>query len=263
VSRLGLLTQRARAGRLHFAGTGGAGAGAPSRLRGCDLSLLLEGARVPAPSAALELGCGARRGGSFLIFRQLCETTEECTFLLRPAQRYLCVGAPTAEEEELAHGVDAALQHERQFAATRRALASLGFTRAEQASIWQLLCAILSLGNVQFEARSEDARRGLAHGGSGGARVANPEALRQAAHFLELPYDDCARALLTRSIDTGGLGGAGARLVAQLDAPQAAAEAARLMRAIYALLVSWLFRRINERLHPTATAGGSGSASVT
>ena len=122
----------------------------------------------------------------------------------------------------------------------RAAMAAVGIDGATQAGfVLPMLAAVLHLGNISFEALSDDASAVAADA---------TEALAAAADLLGLEQRALQAALTTRRLAAGG-----ETVVATLSAAAAAANRDALAKGLYASLFGWLVDRVSEQ-----RAGGPG-----
>ncbi len=73
-----------------------------------------------------------------------------------------------------------------------RAMGVMGLTRDQQMSVFRVLSAILTLGNVSFSQNDKDE-----------ARVDNQDELGWVAHLLQVDETECQNALVLRTIESG------------------------------------------------------------
>lgn len=120
----------------------------------------------------------------------------------------------------------------------RIAMRSLGFKPKHTMSIFQLLIAILVLGNIQF--MDSDSRRG-----EESATVSNPTVLDHASHLLGVAPEDLQHCLTNRS-----------NYVRKelynilLNATQAAQQRDGLVRDLYAILFAFVVETANHKIAP-------------
>lgn len=121
------------------------------------------------------------------------------------------------------------------FSQLKDAFKAVGFPKKAVASIFQILSAILHLGNVEFHIdRSRN---------SDSAVVKNTAVLEIAADFLGVQSDDLEYALTNKSTMVGG-----EMCAVFLDADGASANRDDLARTLYGLLFSWIGEFMNEKL---------------
>ncbi|KAG8730742.1 hypothetical protein FRC11_005900, partial [Ceratobasidium sp. 423] len=123
----------------------------------------------------------------------------------------------------------------------RDALKTLAFKSKHINSVWALLAAILTLGNIQFadhggttnEARGES------------AYVTNPEVLEQAATFLGVPSEELSEALTTRTNYVRR-----DLFTSVLNATECAKQTEQLAMDLYAILFAYIVETANHRIAP-------------
>ncbi|XP_050524575.1 unconventional myosin ID [Daktulosphaira vitifoliae] len=122
------------------------------------------------------------------------------------------------------------------FQATINACKTLGFSAADIKTIWNIVAAILQLGNVIFSSDNEDT-----------ITVTNSHSnpVQQVSRLLEVDVNDLIKALSTRIIAANGE-------VLQKDHTLSQAEVGRdaLAKAIYDRLFTWIVSKVNEALVP-------------
>lgn len=115
------------------------------------------------------------------------------------------------------------------------ALKSVGFPKKAVASIFQVLAAILHLGNVDFAIDR--------HRNADSAIVKNPHILETVAGLLGVDSGEFEYALTNKSTVVGG-----AVCAVFMDAEAAAANRDDLAAALYGLVFSWIGEYLNEKL---------------
>mmetsp|Transcript_45103 Transcript_45103/g.72092 ORF Transcript_45103/g.72092 Transcript_45103/m.72092 type:complete len:1517 (+) Transcript_45103:1288-5838(+) len=120
-----------------------------------------------------------------------------------------------------------------------QALADLDFEEEEQEWLFRTTCAVLHLGNVEFESNEDKkgCRLKVEEDGTSKAR----EALRNAASLLEIAGDKLEQVLTVRSITVRG-----EESIIPLKRSQATTARDSLAKAIYGRLFNWLVTRVNE-----------------
>lgn len=123
---------------------------------------------------------------------------------------------------------------------TRRAMATIGLREQHQLTVWQVVAAILWLGNVRFDAL-EDQRGTQSSDVCAGAD--GELALERASFLLQLQMDAVAACLTSRTMRSReGL------MYIPLNAERAADARDGLAKALYAALFDWLIQRIDESM---------------
>jgi myosin heavy subunit len=204
-SRFGKLVQ------LHF--------DADSRPTGATIrTFLLEKSRIA------KLGRDER---SFHVFYQLlnAKSSSAADF------NFLCgaAGAPAAFEVE---GVEDLKEWSKLLAAMQK----VGLSDSEHNVVAHLLMGVLQLGQLSFEAISDDA-----------CRCASPSALVAVAQLFGVEANTLDGALVSRKITAHGRSSA-------YDASNSASKAAEvvqsLAKAVYSAIFDWLVSRLNQQLRP-------------
>lgn len=169
---------------------------------------------------------------NYHIFYQLCAgASDELKAALRisPASsfNYLNQGG----EANLAiQGVDDA----EEFAATQKALGTVGMDAAAQAHIFQLLAALLHLGNIAVSATRNDANI-----------APEDESLVFAAQLLGIEAAELRKWTLKRQMQMRG-----EKIVSNLSQAQAVAVRDSVAKYVYTCLFDWLVVQMNKSLAP-------------
>ena len=171
---------------------------------------------------------GQQRGERcFHIFYQLvaaCENKAYPDLKLAggaSAFKYLCGGGSTTID-----GVDDA----QEFAATSQAFSAMGVDGATQIDVWELLAAILHLGNLTFKAKNDTE-----------CSVADPSLLKHVAELLSCDAALLERCMTWRQMDTGK-----EMINIPLDAQQCLEQRDALAKAIYDKIFDYVVNAVNE-----------------
>ncbi|KAJ8322906.1 hypothetical protein O5D80_008429 [Batrachochytrium dendrobatidis] len=176
---------------------------------------------------------GAQDGGyCFHIFYYLLEGAtheERVQWHLSDAAHFRFLNLSKMRTASYAQGKGAAMLDE-----IRENLKTLGVGRRQQVQLWQLLAAILHLGNLTF---SDSVKEG------GVCTVCNYPQLQLVANMLGVPSLALQTLLTTRSRHIG------TEVVSELlNAAGAAHQRDCFARSLYAVAFDWIFEQINLRL---------------
>ncbi|MEW5306277.1 MAG: hypothetical protein WDW36_008751 [Sanguina aurantia] len=213
----------------------------------CVRTYLLERSRV------VHCGAGER---SFHAFYQMCEGASDAE-----CERWH-LGAGSSGFAFLAasgcyhvNGTDDRQEYQH----TRSAMAAIGLSTAQQEGVFQIIAAILHLGNVAFtdsscdgSAAAADAVTGIRILPGGGAQ----EAVEVAAELLGVDPVLLVTVLTTRTIQTPE-----GPITTPLSALGASEARDSLARSLYARLFDWLVSRINESMSSSSSSSSSNGSS--
>ncbi|KAI3625171.1 hypothetical protein CBS9595_000532 [Malassezia furfur] len=181
---------------------------------------------------------------NYHIFYQLCAGASaelKAALQLGPAASYHYLNQGGEAHLAIA-GVDDAAE----FAGTQRALETVGIDAAAQAHIFQVLAALLHLGNVVIAATRND------------ANVAPDDTnLLLAAEFLGVDAAELRKWTLKRQIQMRG-----EKIVSNLSQAQAVAVRDSVAKYVYTCLFDWLVAQMNKSLAPAEALASSSMIGV-
>lgn len=122
------------------------------------------------------------------------------------------------------------------FKELKLALYNLGFSRQDVANIFQVLAAVLHLGEIQFKPASAESSTGI-------VEIANPDIVELVAQFLGVDTDELVSTLVARTTVIKN-----DRVTVVSDQRGARANADALARTLYTLLFSFIMSRVNNSL---------------
>ena len=132
------------------------------------------------------------------------------------------------------------------------ALDQCGFSKEQESSIFEIIGAILHLGNIEFEDDVD---------GTGYAGVLRTEAVSHAvtcaANLLQIDASKLRKNLCIKELCIRG-----EKTVKTLDSSASAALRDSLIKSLYGQLFNWLVSGINDSLEGTTARGKSGLVSV-
>ena len=129
------------------------------------------------------------------------------------------------------------------FQETKRCMASIGIDAGLQRTMFELIAAVLHLGNVGFEDTEE---------GGSVVEAATEEHLALAARFLRLDPDEMRRTFCSKQINTRR----DETVVKPNDAGEAADKRDTLAKTVYSCVFNWLVRRLNTTIAVTEKCWG-------
>jgi myosin-5 len=213
------------------------------RISGCRIDhFLLEKSRIVQQAADER---------NYHIFYQLCagcSDEEKASFGLLPsAKEYLYLSQSGCMSVD---GID----DHAEYAATRRAMGTIGLGTEEQDAACRVISAVLLLGNVAFE---EDATgTGAASGDKMACKVADLAVVTKLSELLGV-RDTFLKFGLTKRTVSAGRGGSTTEV--PLTVAQAEDSRNGLAKAVYQRLFHWLVCRINESI---AVGGGRDGSAI-
>ena len=181
---------------------------------------------------------------NYHIFYQLCAGASDelkTTLKLGAASEYHYLNQG-GEANLVINGVDDAAE----FAATQKALDTVGIDAAAQAHIFQILAALLHLGNVAVTATRND------------GNIAPDDAhLLLASEFLGVDAAELRKWTLKRQIQMRG-----EKIVSNLSQAQAVAVRDSVAKYVYTCLFDWLVAQMNKSLAPAEALAASSMIGV-
>jgi myosin-5 len=172
------------------------------------------------------------------VFYQLCQGLEgpaRTELHLAPAEKFdiLNAGGVFTQSEEV--------DDKEQFRSLEKALEVLGIDKGRQGSLWRLLAALLHMGNIVFNQRTDQEIE--ASGKTHKVELDSPLiSVHDLAAMIGLPAGVLVDSIRTRT----SLTGRGSWFNVPLNSEQAKDSLQGLIKHIYGQLFSWLVGKVNE-----------------
>jgi len=179
-----------------------------------------------------------------------------CTryFLTATEERQIAANRKSTQHRKEGALVDPIVNDLADYRAMDSALDHFGVSPADKATIYQIVAAILHLGNVQFEDSPNDNK--------GGCRICvdaeSQEALGNASSLLGVDQAQLQQCLQTRIMQTNKGGYKGSIYMVPLKVHEAANARDALAKAIYSRLFDYIVMKIINKALPTTTSLGTG-----
>ena len=164
----------------------------------------------------------------------------------------------------------AGLDDAAEFAATQRAMESLGLSATEQSAVWKILAAVLQMGNVSVQTRADSVAAGDASnaaipkvevekasmtGADATLTAAGSQHLSNFASLLGFPSSQSlAAVVLSRTNQIRG-----EKFVVPFSVSQAKESRESIAKQLYVTLFDWLLHKVNRALAGDAAASASSS----
>lgn len=170
-------------------------------------------------------------------------------FLTAAEDKQLPAGRKSEQHKKEGYLQDSIVNDLADYRAMDSALDHFGVSPAEKATIYQIVAAILHLGNVQFEEAADNS--------AGGCRVdgASQEALLNASALLGVETEQLQQCLQTRIMQTNKGGYKGSTYMVPLKVHEASNARDALAKAIYSRLFDYIVSKIINRALPGTVTG--------
>ncbi|KAI8809341.1 myosin IF [Cladochytrium replicatum] len=195
-------------------------------------NFLLEKSRVVGPSV------GER---NFHIFYQIAKSAtsaqQEELGMMAPDNFYYL----NVSREYSADGID----DKEEYAAMRQAMNVCKISSADQTSIFEILAAILHLGNIRF------------HEDGNNAVVSDAQTLAFPGYLLGVSEELLNEKITSRVMTTGGFGRRSSAYQVPLNVQQASNTRDALAKALYSRLFDWIVQAVNSSLASVSHNSGN------
>ena len=205
----------------------------------------LESSRVARPQKLA--------GSNFTVFYLLCDGAKTSVQVdLKLVQDGLSSASPMRtsftllSQETCMVPADMRSSHAEDFNGLQQALLAMGVDTKEQRNIWDVLAAILFLGNLEVDVVGET---GTSEDGSSACTVAQTPAAEHASELLHImgnPWDD---GQLFHALSTVTRPHGSEEISHCMDAPGILRNRDKLVVALYDGLFGWLTKRLNDELN--------------